>query len=503
MCSIAGIVNGSGVDKMLELQKHRAPDQMGIYKDAYLELGMGRLRIIAPNQRIETPYKEDEFVISYNGQIFNYLQIKKELLAKGWKFFTDADDEVLLKGWRQWGSKIFDKLNGMFAFAIYDSRNKKIILGRDIAGEKPLYFSKKGKKFVFASEAKALSVAIPLRPQKNKFFESFQHCLGDTLWEGVQELPAAHFLTYDLVSGNYKTTEYWRFSPRKINPKTATEELENLLDDAVKLRIPNRVPSALYYSGGIDSGLINSLASFQNRLYFDNKKNWKNDFFRKFGEIAWHLDFPVGALSSYPLWNLAERASKLAKVVITGEGADEIFGGYVRYLPIAREWELRQKYPSYKYLFNKYFNGYLDNFAKITTRNGNKEFVKERIRPYFEMFDDPINAMGFADFKLVLPSLLQMGDRMAGAFGLENRCPFLDRRVIEFGFSLPPDLKVSGLEQKVILKNILKKRGVTKPMKKEKEGLSITFNRWLGRSDWDRSVYFDLLKKEWRNVYGN
>jgi asparagine synthetase B (glutamine-hydrolysing) len=118
------------------------------------------------------------------------------------------------------------------------------------------------------------------------------------------------------------------------------------------------------------------------------------------------------------------------------------------------------------------------------------------------MFSDPINAMGFADFKLVLPSLLQMGDRMAGAFGIENRCPFLDRRVIEFGFSLPAELKITGLDQKVILRRILQRRGLTAPLRNEKKGLTIRFNQWLGRKDWDRSSYCNLLRREWAKVYG-
>src|SRR5205085_4881448 len=160
-----------------------------------------------------------------------------------------------------------------------------------------------------------------------------------------------------------------------------------------------------------------------------------------------------------------------------------------------------KRYPSYQYIFGKFYPSYLDGFAKITARNADVEFVREKLRPYFEMFDDPVNAMGFADFKLVMPSLLQMGDRMAGAFGVENRCPFLDRRVIEFGFSLPPQWKISGLNQKVILRRILEKRGMTAPLRDEKKGLTIQFNQWLGRKDWDRSSYVSLLHTEWAKEF--
>lgn len=502
MCSISGIINGTGADKMLDSQKHRAPDEQGVYKDKYIELGMGRLKIIDLDSPGLAPYQEDGLVLCYNGEIYNYLELKKELTKQGWTFHTTSDTEVLLKSWRQWGLKMFDKLNGMFAIAIYDSRKKKLLLARDISGEKPLYYYHQGKKFVFCSEAKALEKVLRLRKQENEFFNAFQHCFLATLWKNVFEIPPAHYLLLDVATGDKKIVEYWKFQPRHINLKTAGEELEDILKNAVKLRVRSDVPLGLYYSGGIDSSLISALHPFDYKFYFDDTKNWRGDFFSQIGKIVRHLDFPVGSLSSYPLWKLAERASRKVKVVLSGEGADEIFGGYVRYMPIAREWELQKRYPSYSYIFGKHYPPYLEGFAKITARNENIEFVKEQLRPYFEMFSDPINAIGFADFKLIIPSLLQMGDRMAGAFGIENRCPFLDKRIIEFGFSLPAELKIQGLDQKIILRKILKKHGLMTPLRNEKKGLTIRFNQWFGKDDWDRSAYFSLLKKEWNKHYG-
>lgn len=501
MCSISGIVGGKDVARMIDAQRHRAPDESGIYRDSNIELGMGRLKIIDMKSPGLAPYQEDGLVLSYNGEIFNYLELKKELEREGWKFRTTSDTEVLMKSWRQWGVKMFDRLNGMFAFALYDSRQKRLWLARDIAGEKPLYYWHQGKNFVFCSEAKALAGVVPLEEQENEFFDAFQHCFGTTLWKNVYEVPPAHYLVYDISTHQKKIVEYWNFQPRRIQRETAAEELEDLLGDAIRLRLRSDVPVGLYYSGGIDSSLISTYHDFKHKFHFDDTKNWREEFYARVGTIVWHLDFPVGSLSSFPLWKLAEQASRQVKVVLSGEGADEIFGGYVRYLPITREWELQQRYPSYQYIFNKYYPPYLDGFAKITARNGNIDLVRQWIQPYFKRFEDPINAMGFADFKLILPSLLQMGDRMAGAFGLENRCPFLDRRVIEFGFSLPPELKISGLDQKVILRRILLKRGVTAPLRDEKKGLTIRFNQWLGRKDWDRSTYCALLLKEWRKVY--
>lgn len=503
MCSIAGIVGGTGVNKMLDIQKHRAPDDKGIYKDNLVELGMGRLKIIDLTSPGLCPFKEDSFILTYNGEIYNYLELKNELEKLGWRFTTTSDTEVLMKCWWQWGFKMFDKLNGMFAFCIYDQKRKKLILARDIAGEKPLYFYHKGNKFIFSSEAKAISSLVEVKPNGHNFFDAFQHCLGQTLWQDVYEIPAANCLIYDLAKKSFTIKPHWQFKPRYINLKSAQEELEDLLEDSVRIRTRSDVPYSLYYSKGIDSSLISTFHDFKHKFYFDDTKNWKDDFFKTIDKIVWHLDFPVGSLSAYPLWKLAEQASQKVKVVVSGEGADEIFGGYVRYLPIAREWELKQSYPSYSnYLFSKYFpKSYLDAFAKMTARNDNFEFVREQLKPYFDMFEDPINAMGFSDFKLVMPSLLQMGDRMAGAWGIENRCPFLDRRLIEFGFSLPPHLKISGLEQKIMLRRILARRGLTAPLKMEKKGLSIIFNQWFDRKDWDRGLYFKLLNEKWKRVY--
>ncbi len=502
MCSISGIVHGTGVEKMIAAQKHRAPDESGTYREPPLEMGMGRLKIIDMKSSGLAPYREEGLVLAYNGEIFNYLELKKELEKKGWTFRTTSDTEVLMKAWREWGVKMFDRLNGMYAFALYDSQKKQLWLGRDIAGEKPLYYYHRGKTFAFCSEAKALAEVVPLEEQENEFFETFQHCFVTTLWKDVFEVPPAHYVMYDLRTNLKKVVEHWKFRPRPIRVKTAVEELDELLGDAVRLRLRSDVPVALYYSQGIDSSIISTYHHFDHKFFFDDTKNWREDFFHQLKALARHLDFPVGSLSTYPLWKLAQRASRHVKVVQSGEGADEIFGGYIRYLPIAREWELQQRYPSYQYIFGKYYPPYLDGFAKITARNGNVALARQFLQPYFEMFKDPINAMGFADFKLVMPSLLQMGDRMAGAFGIENRCPFLDRRVIEFGFSLPPALKISGLNQKVILRRVLEKRGLTAPLRDEKKGLTIRFNQWLGRKDWDRSSYVALLRIEWAKVFG-
>jgi len=501
MCSISGIIgrrDSKNLKLMISEQGHRAPDQSGIFQEKDINIGMGRLNIVDIKNRNLCPFIDNEIVISFNGEIFNYLELKKILIDKGHKFKSKSDIEVLAKSWREWGYSMFDRINGMFAFALLDIKKKKIILARDIAGEKPLYYYHKNNVFSFASEAKALKKIYDLKINKNKkFFNNFQHCLIDTLWKDLYEIPAAHYLEYNLDNKKVRIKEYWKLKKIKIFYNEVDDQFEELLNNSIKLRTKTEVPYGLYYSKGVDSTLIWSLHNFKNKFYFNDSKNWKSEFNKKIPKICYHLDFPVGSLSSFPLWKLASMASKKVKVVLSGEGADEIFGGYVRYLPIAREWELYKKFPSYYFLFSKFYPNFLEGFSKITLRDKDPNYIKKLFEPIFNQFDDPINAMGYCDFKFVMPSLLQMGDRMASAFGIENRCPFLDKNIINFGFNLKPEYKIKNLNQKILLRNLLKKKNKLQFVEKEKKGLSIKFNQWFKRNDWDRSEYFKLLNKLW------
>ena len=200
---------------------------------------------------------------------------------------------------------------------------------------------------------------------------------------------------------------------------------------------------------------------------------------------------------------MAERAKKNnVKVILSGEWEDEIFAGYARYLPIYMQWKLNKKFPSYEYLFGKFYKSYHEGYAQLTSRSDeNLDLVKKKMKKYFEMFDNPINAMCYFDFKVIMPSLLQMGDRMSSAFGVENRCPFLDKDIIEFGLNLDVEQKINFNQQKIILRNILKKRLNSKYSEIEKKGLTIKFNRWFNVKSWDRTKYFQFLLKNWNSAY--
>ena len=329
MCSISGIINGDlkSLKKMIHAQVHRAPDDDGFYNVNNIFIGMGRLKIIDLKSENLCPYVDEDIVLSYNGEIYNYLELRKELEKYKWKFRTKSDTEVLAYAWKQWKFKMFDKLNGMFAFCIFDRKNNKIILSRDISGEKPLYYLKKNNKFYFSSEAKAIVAVANPQLVKNKIYDAFQHCLSKTLWKDVYQLPAANYLVLDIKTLNFKTNEYWKFTQKKIDLKNPEEELEDLLKKSLDLRFRSDVDFGLYYSKGMDSSLLAALKNFKHKFYFNDQGDYKHNFLKNIKKIAYHLDFPVGSLSSYPLWKLAEKASKKVKVVISGEGADELFGG--------------------------------------------------------------------------------------------------------------------------------------------------------------------------------
>jgi len=505
MCSISGIisnpVNRNKIYQMINIQKHRAPDSSGVFNDENIAIGMGRLKIIDLKSKNLNPILGNRYVLAYNGEIYNYKELKSELLSLGKKFSTTSDSEVLLKCWEQWGTNLFSKLNGMYAFCIYDKLKKKIYLARDIPGEKPLYYYFNGKDFLFSSEAKAISKIVDLKPNKDKdFFNSFQYCLDKTLWKNLNQLKPAHYLTYDMNTKKINTYEYWSFKKRKIYKKDIQEELEFLLKDSLRIRLRSDVKLGIYYSGGVDSSLLNKLHKFDYKFHFNDNKDYLQDFKKRINKIVYHLDFPVGSLSSYPLYSLASRATKKVKVIISGEGADELFGGYVRYLPLSLRHQLSDKFPSYKLMFNRIQKeDYCKMYTKIILKNNNFSLGEKLFKPIFEKFDDPVNAMGYVDFKFIMPSLLQMGDRMASAFGIENRCPYLDKRLIEFAFSLPPEEKIDNFFQKKPLRNLLIKKKLFAPAYKEKKGLVFNFKKWHSKKDLFREKYFNTINKIWMN----
>jgi len=553
MCAIAGIIAKQPgrqlapgrIEEIILAQKHRGPDDTGYYKVDNVHLAMARLRIIDVTSGGLAPVvnhdPRGDQVLLYNGEIYNYIELRDELKALGHSFRTDCDSEVLLTSYRQWGQGCLDKLNGMFAFVIVDFANDLLFAARDRAGEKPLYYHESSDEFIFASEIKGILTQIP-RPELNitDEYAAFEYMSGEaTLFAGVKCLPPGHKLLCRGIDQGLKgkrLSEYWNVIDNvyEIDSLKALDRFDELLNDSVRLRRRADVPMALYLSGGLDSGLLAYIArpalcyschfpygekydelAYAREIAADIKTEHivveptREDFEQSLPSIMYHLDMPVGSFSMFPLFMLARRAAERVKIVMSGEGADELFAGYARYLILVREQELYEvpELRLYKPLLSGYLGSTLDRFSRLLNRGSvPDDAVKSVIARHFEEFENLVHAMGYTEFKSLLVSLLQMEDRSAAAFGLENRSPFLDHRLIELAFSIPPDMKIRGYTLKWILRQVAARYLPKKVLdRRDKMGLVFPVNLWFNwsgrRGEFDRRSYNELCMKAWRDAF--
>ena len=390
MCGITGFVDFGGhardaaqvrVKKMADTLVHRGPDEEGFYVDDYVALGHRRLSIIDLSSGQQPMSAADGKVqIVFNGEIYNFMEIRAELEARGHRFKTHCDTEVILIGYLEWGENCVDRLNGMFAFAIWDARNKRLFLARDRVGKKPLYYYRKGSQVAFASELKALQAgghfSEAVDPESLDCYFTFGYIPAPrTIYRDVRKLQAARCLT---ISGSAeRERQYWRLSfsdpiARPINE--AVDEFEALLDDAVKCRLMSEVPLGAFLSGGIDSSLVVSSMVRQtqrsvitNSIGFEDRrlnelpaasaiaaylKTEHHEFVVEpmatdvLEKIAWHFDEPFADSSAVPTWYACEMARRTVTVALSGDGGDESFGGYTfRYLPHMMESRFRAAMP--------------------------------------------------------------------------------------------------------------------------------------------------------------
>lgn len=500
-------------EKMLSAITHRGPDERGYLSfqvDSGFTIGANRLSIIGRGSNNITPFYKNgrQFVLAYNGELYNYREIRKSLESEGIIFQTDTDTEVFYEAWAKWQEKALLIFNGMFAAVIYDLRSHDIYLARDISGQKPLHYYLTDRLFAVASEAKAFQ-ELPIQLEiteitENEFYENFQHIHKTTLYKNVFQVLPATFVKYNHITNKVVEHEYWTpsFGAYSGTYDNATEELRDLITQSVKRHSNAEVKYGLYLSDGLDSNILNLVGRFENTYTYTSTKGSEKDIYRKLPEISRSLDFPIASLSSYPLFRLAEMASEdKCTVVLSGEGADELFGGYVRYLlPLAVD-ELWESKSNYRPLFSKAVPDPESIFSKITCRGDGEELVKELFLKIRGMTPDLLTAMQYFDFKYVMPSLLNMGDRMSSRFSLENRCPYLDKEVISFAFNLPPEYRCHNGAQKRILHDVGRQFGFF--VKPQKTGLTIDFNNYLHRKDWDRASYFSILNYIWVSMFND
>ena len=558
MCGIAGIWGQGNIEPMVELLTHRGPDEEGYFKKDDIQLGIRRLKVIDLVTGSQPIYNEDKsVVVVFNGEIFNYKDLRSELKSLGHEFTTQTDTEVIVHGYEQWGQACLERFNGQFAFCIYDG--KKLFLARDRMGEKPLYYYLKDNRFLFASEIKAIVNQVDTQPDIDEAFWVFDAAVqGKTLFTDVHELQPAHCLVYDGEKLTNRT--YWEIPVEQdmdLPEDKVAARLAELLEDAVMMRMQADVPVGMFLSGGIDSAAMTCFARpdvvFSCRFPLGDKFDefhyakmvaehvgarqvvvtpTEEDMRRRLAEIIWHLDQPIATASTLSEFMLAEAARKHVTVVLGGQGADELFNGYIRHLfmetehSLGRRPEIANYYSLARFFWNPHMFGdpahryYL--LIHRATPSKDDPYIAT-LQELFQRHDDLPNAMGYTDIQLSLPSLIHMNDRATAAVGLENRSPFLDHRLVEFAFRMPPGLKLREFKTKYILRKAL--RGVVPdPIldRKDKKGLVVPFRQWLygpllqwgkdlkaslhsriavpggaGRGEFDRDIYTRVCLELW------
>jgi len=549
MCGIAGFITGDGqpgepvLRRMLYTIRHRGPDDTGVYLDSAAALGHARLSIIDLSGGAQPMHNEDGSLwIVFNGEIFNYLELRAELIARGHRFATRSDTEVILHLFEDYGDSCVSRLNGQWAFAIWDARNRSLFLSRDRLGVRPLFFASPGDSFVFASEIKALFAhpAVPRELDLRALDEifTFWHTLPPrTAFRGISELPPGHSATF--ARGRVSVTPYWDLdytsapvtSPNGRNQEQSlAEELLHLLKDATRLRLRSDVPVGAYLSGGLDSTLIAALVKdsgaarlttfsvrFQDseldegpfqaeavrHLGTDHRdiRCSNDEIGRAFPDVVWHAEKPIIRTAPAPLYLLSGLVHDNGyKVVLTGEGSDEMLGGYdiFKEVKIRAFWAaqphsrlrpllLRRLYP-YMPQLQSQPPAYLRAFFHIGSDDTQSPFfshlprwrLTSKLKCFFsdavkaDLSDcDPIASMDallppayrawdpftraqYLEARYLLPGyiLSSQGDRVAMAHSVEGRFPFLDHRIAEFASRLPPRLKMNALKEKYLLKRL-------------------------------------------------
>jgi asparagine synthase (glutamine-hydrolysing) len=551
MCGIAGIIdfksdksNDRGLLlKMIDLIRHRGPDATGIYVKGPAGLAHARLSIIDLSGGDQPIHNEDKTVwIVFNGEIFNYPELRADLEARGHQFYTQSDTEVLVHMYEEFGTDMFRSLNGQFAFAIWDNRKQELLLARDRVGIRPLFYHQDGSRLLFGSEVKAI-FADPNVPRcmdlqtLRDVFTCWAPLDGATSFEGIRQLPAAHFAVF--THAGLKVQPFWRllFSPEGAvgDPEPSLsdwiEGLSELLVDATRIRLRADVSVGAYLSGGIDSTLTSSIVkrnfnnllrtfsvsfadsrfdetSFQatavNALKTDHSqvRCTDQDIGTDFPKVVWHSEVPLLRTAPAPLYRLSRLVRENNfKVVLTGEGADEMFAGYNIFKEdkVRRFWarnpdsQMRPRLLSklYPYIFEQgggksagilecFFKrgltetsspvyshmvrwnntAQLHNFFSAGTNNGDglSNFTERYAAGLPEGFMSwhPLSRAQYTEIRVFLTNYLlsSQGDRMAMANAVEGRYPFLDYRVVEYAARIPPRFKLNGLTEKFVLKKL-------------------------------------------------
>jgi asparagine synthase (glutamine-hydrolysing) len=588
MCGIAGIAATGGfppgtierVVAMRDVLTHRGPDEAGLHADEHAILGHRRLSIVDLKTGAQPMGNEDGRIqIVFNGEIYNHALVRRELEARGHQYRTTSDTETIVHAYEEWGDACVQRLRGMFAFAIWDAPKRRLLLTRDRLGIKPLYWTRRGDALLFGSEIKALFASGVVEPRAR--LDAIPELLGtrfvtgpDTLFEGIHALLPGHQLVFE--GGALRIDAYWDLPTAadagaepavKSRDGDVVERFRELFEESVQLRLMSDVPLGMFLSGGLDSSAIAAVmarlidrplqtfsVAFRERAF--NELSYARevagaigaeshevvvgdrDFFDALPRLVWHEDEPIAHPSSVPLYFVSALARNHVKVVLTGEGSDELLAGYGKYVRTAWNWRaadiyerlplaLRsavarglsrapasiQRYSKRSFLTIPHVPEamFFDNFAGVRLAD-QQELLTESLREMATLdsayggaaahFRNSrgtlLDRLLYADAKAYLVELLMKQDQMSMATSIESRVPFLDHKLVEFVARLPDRWKASGFQTKRILREAMKGMLPESILNRPKMGFPVPFGRWT-RGSWNgvaRDVLLDRRSRE-------
>jgi asparagine synthase (glutamine-hydrolysing) len=587
MCGFVSILHNDSVavelstlKQMADVIGYRGPDDEGHFIDDFVAMYHKRLSIIdlATGRQ---PMSNGAVTIVFNGEIYNYIELRQNLIGCGHRFRTTSDTEVILHMYQEYGLDFINQLNGMFAFLIYDREKRRAVLGRDHFGIKPLYYYAGEDFIIVASEIKAILMHPKVAAEPNDDaicdYITFQYVLGSsTLFNNICKLLPGHYQVVELPSMAVHTTKYWDPSFKIDNFHTEEyfiHTLRQLLEDTIQIQLRSDVPVGTYLSGGMDSSIVTLMASekyngkiqsfngaFKEGPAFDESRYARkvaescnaeicqiypeeNDFIEFFPKLIYHMDEPAAGPGLFPQYMVSKLASQNVKVVLGGQGGDEIFGGYARFVVAYLEQaikgaifesteegehivSLKSILPNLSYLKQyvpmlqrfwskdlfepmdwRYFclidrsEGSLNLYSRDFCNGYRRQDIFARFQ---KMFNHPdtlsyYNKMVHFDMTASLPALLHVEDRVSMAVSLESRVPLLDRRIVELTTSMPPAMKFKGAEMKYILKRAVK--DVLPAMiseRKEKMGFPVPLHIWARNKvgDFFKDILFSKSCRE-------
>jgi asparagine synthase (glutamine-hydrolysing) len=561
LCGIAGFTHRKRpappgrIQSVIATLSHRGPDYQGVFESGAVSLGAARLKIIdlaGGDQPMKSP--DGDSVIAFNGEIYNHLELRRELESLGHRFESRTDTETALAAFLEWDTQCFSRMRGMFAIALWTESSQRLVLARDRLGIKPLYLARRGEDLFFGSELKTL-FAHPEMDRNLSLagldsYLSLNYAAGtSTLVEGIEKLPQGHWLEWR--AGKTRSECYWhlRVGPTPGDDRTwtapaAEAELDRLLKLSMKEHLVADVPLGVWLSGGVDSSTLLHYAaeasgsrlktfsiSFRGRSFDETRfirqvaaryhteheeldLNPDRDLTGAIEQFAYYSDEPNADAGALPVWFLSKMTKRSATVALSGEGADELFGGYLtqrasllarrfRRLPevvlrcaaqCANRWPVSDEKISFEYKLKRFLEGCRMPAARAhafwggTFSDREKQLlVRTQLPGAFHSTLDRLSEAGdtlaaylWFDQKYYLPDdVLTKVDRMSMAHSLEVRPPFLDHRLVEFANSLPARLKIDGARQKVVLKNLVRNKLPGEILSRRKEGFDIPAHDWL------------------------